>query len=83
MSGRGAKSGLMVSAENRTKINSLIKMYDRDPSGFAFPVISQDDAVTELIRVYERHVGTIRDPVTPASMIGPVKRIKIIGAEGL
>ena len=78
------KSGLMVCPENRSKVNSLIKMFARDPKRFPGRIIvSQDDAVTELIRCFEEHNGEIRDPVTPASMTGPVKRIELIGAEGL
>ncbi len=78
------KSGLMVNPETRGKVNSLIKMYARDPKRFPGRIIvSQEDAVVELIRCFEEHNGEIKDPVTPASMIGNVKKITLIGAEGL
>jgi len=77
------KSGVMVNPENRAKINSLIKMWARDPSKFKTTVISQDDAVTELIRVFEEHNGPICDPDTPAAAKGAFKSVKLIGAEGI
>lgn len=77
------KSGLMVTPENRAKANALIKMYARNPERYPGPIVSHDDAFTELVRVYELHNGEIREPVTPSSMKGPLKSVKIIGAEGM
>jgi len=77
------KGNVQVGPENREKINALIKMCDSNPEKFSRFITSQDEAVTELIRVYELHNGEIRRPAIPAYMKGSLKKITVIGAEGL
>ena len=77
------KGNVQVGPENREKINALIKMCDSNPEKYPRFISSQDDAVTELVRVYELHNGAIQVPTIPACMKGPLKSITLIGAEGL
>ncbi len=78
------KSNIMITPENRMKINGLIKMWAGNPGTFRAPVISQDDAVSELIRVFEEIHGPIPTAGSASSSTtGSLRKIQLIGAEGI
>lgn len=76
-----AKENVPVHRENHEKIKTLMMMNYANPENYSKLFTCQDDAVGELLRVYEEAKGPI---VSPAIAKGSgTTRITILGAEGI